>query len=51
VSGDVLAGPAKRPAPTDDRAARLRAELATRRYANTPTRRGSTGRGLRRPEN
>jgi hypothetical protein len=50
VSGDVLDAPAKRPAPTDDRAARLRAELATRRYANTRTRQGGTGRGLRRPE-
>ncbi|SHN88992.1 hypothetical protein SAMN05660350_04984 [Geodermatophilus obscurus] len=49
VSGDVLAGPAKRPAPTDDRAARLRAELAARRDANSRTHQRANGRGLRRP--
>ena len=43
VSGEVVAAPAKKPASSDDRAARLRAELAARRAATSHVQR-ATGR-------
>jgi len=43
VSGDVIAAPAKKSVISDDRAARLRAELAARRAATSHTQR-ATGR-------
>ncbi|WP_139306965.1 hypothetical protein [Modestobacter sp. DSM 44400] len=43
VSGEVISAPAKTSPPTDDRAARLRAELAARRAANHQTMRRATG--------